>query len=243
MDNKLSCLSPHNLFATLRQLVYRLQLRIVAVFLITWLVSLSATQAQTCPPALQTPSAEQIQQALRSARNRGFLWKITKDNRSSYLYGTIHLGRLEWFFPGPDLAAALRNVDMLALEVDPLDEKIQQALVASQQEKRQVALPVKLRQRLDRQISAVCVPDQAVAHLNPIMQTVMISMLRGRFQGFEVAYGQEIALKKYPSQTNWQARHFLRVSRNSTPRSDSGYHPGNSDNSGKHTVPVRERKN
>ena len=90
-------------------------LSILTIVLIAWLVSPSSTQAQTCPPALQTPSAEQIQQAQRNIRNRGYLWKISKDNRSSYLYGTIHLGRFEWIFPGPNLRAALQAVDVLAL--------------------------------------------------------------------------------------------------------------------------------
>ncbi len=176
-------------------------LSILTIVLIAWLVSPSSTQAQTCPPALQTPSAEQIQQAQRNIRNRGYLWKISKDNRSSYLYGTIHLGRFEWIFPGPNLKAALQAVDVLALELDPLDQQIQTALATLQQKQQPVPLPPKLRQRLDHQITASCALPQTVAHLSPIMQTVIVSVLRGRFQGLEAAYGQEVVLSSLARQT------------------------------------------
>jgi uncharacterized protein YbaP (TraB family) len=163
----------------------------------------SVSQAQTaaCPPSLQVPTADQVVQARQATRNRGFLWKISKDQRISYLYGTIHLGRLEWIFPGPNLIAALSASDLLALEVDPLDEKIQAELVSVQQQKNQLTLPPKLRQRLDTQIAAACTPAQAVKHLSPIMQVVVVSMLRGRFQGLEPAYGQELALSTIARQS------------------------------------------
>jgi uncharacterized protein YbaP (TraB family) len=164
-------------------------------------VSAPDVQAQVCPPPLKAPTAEQIQQAQRSIRNRGYLWKITKDNRSSYLYGTIHIGRLEWMFPGPNLTAAWSNVDVLALEVDPLDEKMQAELMTAPAEKTSESLPQKLRQRLDRQMTAACAPSQAVTRLSPIMQALVISMLRGRFHGLESAYGQEIALSSMARQT------------------------------------------
>ena len=65
----------------------------------------------------QAPTPEQIQAAQRDARDRGFLWRISKDGRSSYLYGTLHVGKLDWAFPGPRLAEALRDTDALAVEI------------------------------------------------------------------------------------------------------------------------------
>jgi uncharacterized protein YbaP (TraB family) len=171
------------------------------VFLSIFFAILPSVQAQACPAPLQAPTAEQIQEAQKAARNRGYLWKITKNERSSYLYGTIHVGRLEWIFPGPNLIAAFSNSDLLALEVDPLDEKIQAALVSTQQKKTRLTLPPKLRQRLDKQITAACAPAQAITHLSPIMQAIVVSMLRGRFHGLEAAYGQELALSSMARQS------------------------------------------
>ena len=42
-----------------------------------------------------------LDEAQRHARDRGFLWKLEKDGRTSWLYGTVHVARLEWAFPGP----------------------------------------------------------------------------------------------------------------------------------------------
>src|SRR5882724_5290074 len=81
-----------------------------------------AAAAQTrCPPLAQPLSPEQLEAGMRDARDRGFLWRISKDGRTSYLYGTIHVGRVAWMFPGPVLTDALRASDVVALELDLSD--------------------------------------------------------------------------------------------------------------------------
>src|SRR5665213_3450317 len=68
------------------------------------------TQASaTCPPAAQALTPERVQAGMSAARDRGFLWRITKGDHSSYLYGTIHAAKLEWMFPGPTVADALHR--------------------------------------------------------------------------------------------------------------------------------------
>lgn len=42
----------------------------------------------------QPPTAEQLQQAQTAAKDRGALWKLSKDDCVSYLYGTVHVGKL-----------------------------------------------------------------------------------------------------------------------------------------------------
>ena len=61
--------------------------------------------------------------------DHGFLWRISKDGRTSYLYGTMHVGKFDWAFPGPSLMQALRATDTVALELDMLDADIQNRLV------------------------------------------------------------------------------------------------------------------
>ena len=86
--------------------------------------------AATCPPALQQPTAERMQAAQQNARDRGFLWRISKDGRVSFLYGTIHMAKFEWMFPGPIVSQALRATDTIALEMDLLDADIQAELAS-----------------------------------------------------------------------------------------------------------------
>ncbi len=47
---------------------------------------------RTCPPEARPPSPAQLEEGTRNARDRGFLWRATRDGRTSYLYGTSGYG-------------------------------------------------------------------------------------------------------------------------------------------------------
>ena len=49
---------------------------------------------------------EQVEAGMKAAEDHGFLWRVSRDGRVSYLYGTIHLARLAWVFPGPTVVEA-----------------------------------------------------------------------------------------------------------------------------------------
>ena len=63
-----------------------------------------------CPPVAGAPSPDALAAAARTASDRGPLWRIERDGRSSWLYGTLHVGRLAWAFPGPNVSAALHRL-------------------------------------------------------------------------------------------------------------------------------------
>ena len=91
-------------------------------------------QAQTsagCPPQAQSPTAPQLQAAAANARDRGLLWRVTRDGRTAYLYGSIHVGKLDWAFPGPQVTAALMASDTVALEIDIGDPQMAARLQAA----------------------------------------------------------------------------------------------------------------
>lgn len=150
------------------------------------------TLAQTntaCPPAAQAPTAEQTQAALKAARDRGFLWRLQKGGRISWLYGTLHLSRFEWVFPGPQLTQALRQADTIALELDVLDPDIRQRLVAPSADAPPPTLSDTLSQRLKRQIELACLPLQALETLSPALQAATLTVMAGRWDGLDPAYG------------------------------------------------------
>lgn len=71
-----------------------------------------------CPPGLHV-SSEQIQQAAHSRQpDRGPLWELSKDGRRSFLYGTVHVAKLEWDIPGPVVRQALVASRQLLVELD-----------------------------------------------------------------------------------------------------------------------------
>jgi uncharacterized protein YbaP (TraB family) len=147
-----------------------------------------------CPPAPQPPTAEEIQAAQREARDRGFLWRISKQGRTSYLYGTLHVGKLPWIFPGPRLRDAMTGTDTLALEIDVTDPELMRNPPAAVTAP--LAMPDAMRQRLSRQIVAACLPEQALQRLNPLMQAVTLTVLSARWEGLQADYAQEVVLAR-----------------------------------------------
>jgi len=148
--------------------------------------------AAACPPVTQAPTAEQIQAAQREARDRGFLWRVTKQGRSSYLFGTMHLGKMPWIFPGPRLQEALTQTDTLALEIDLTDPAVLQNPPGAATAPMPLTEP--MRARLSRQITAACVPAAALQRLNPLMQAITLTVLSARWEGLDSSFGQEIVL-------------------------------------------------
>ena len=78
-----------------------------ALALAATLCSMAARAQADCPPTPQMPTAEQVQTLLREARDHGMLWRLERDGRVGWLYGTLHVGRQAWSAPGPRLLAAL----------------------------------------------------------------------------------------------------------------------------------------
>jgi uncharacterized protein YbaP (TraB family) len=148
-----------------------------------------------CPPSLQPPTTEQVQAARKSTRDRGVLWKITRDGATSHLYGTVHVGKLDWAIPGPNLGAALGASDTIALEIDPTDPAL--AARMTMPAAAAPALPPALQQRLARRLDAACLAPPLREHIerqHPILRAVTLALLEARWEGLDVSYGQEILL-------------------------------------------------
>ena len=147
-----------------------------------------------CPPAAAPLTPELFASGLREARDHGFLWRISKDGRSSFLYGTIHAARLEWMFPGPTIMEAMTASDTVALELDVLDTDIQSRLAASLGAARREALPAPLAQRLERRRKAECVDAASFAGFAPEFQIASLSVLAARRDGYDPSYAIDLAL-------------------------------------------------
>ncbi len=164
------------------------------IFLLALLVPSIAT-AQICPAQPTAPSNEKIQALAKSAKDRGFLWKIEKDGRTGYLYGTIHVNKLEWSIPGPKTVAALAASELIAFELDILDPDIQaQFSDPSKFGIKPTVLPAKLKQRMEAIAQRVCAPAAAMAAMHPILQLATLTILDARFAELEMGYGSEIVM-------------------------------------------------
>lgn len=163
---------------------------------LTLLLLLSSVHAMavSCPPALESPTAEMIQSGMSNARDHGFLWRISKDGRASYLYGTIHLGKFNWMFPGKLVMKAIRETDTIALELDMLDKNVQADMAKHMAKLRSSALPAALDKRLRKQAELNCVSYESIASLTPEFQVVAVTMMEGRKAGLESSYAIDAVL-------------------------------------------------
>lgn len=142
----------------------------------------AAEPAPLCPPPLPT------QAGTAPERDRGLLWRVTRDGRSSWLYGTLHVGKPAWRRFGPQVAAALRATDVLALEIDPADP----ALIAALAELQPGALlPETVQARLDRAYQRACISRDAMATLHPVLQATTLTVLEARWLGMDPGYAME----------------------------------------------------
>lgn len=150
--------------------------------------------AKECPPTPQPPTPELMQQLHAQAKDRGALWKLTKEGRSSYLYGTVHIGRMEWAVPGPRLQEALRATEVLAVELDLTAPSFPGEFQQAQAQATPLTLSAEEQGRLDAQADAACLPRGALAGLHPLMQAVTYVSLSGRHDGLDPAFAQESML-------------------------------------------------
>jgi uncharacterized protein YbaP (TraB family) len=149
----------------------------------------------TCPPAPDALSPELFSAAEKQAQDRGFLWRITKDDRVSYLYGTLHVGKADWMAPGPLIRQALAETDLTALEIDPLDPQIREEMgdaAVLQSGHKPVAKA--LRQRLLKIWRDQCLPESTFNDAAPELQVMTLTFMVGRSDGLQPMYGAEVML-------------------------------------------------
>lgn len=172
--------------------------RLLVALILAWLAPCGRAGAQAaaaCPEPAPAPSPQQLERARNGARDHGFLWRIRKDGHDSYLYGSLHVGKPAWAFPGPALRAALTAADTLALELDISDPATARQLGEGLRSRSQVSADdAAVRQRLQRQRAQACVDGATMQGQPPLLQAIGLTLLAAHRDGLDAAYGQESML-------------------------------------------------
>ena len=157
------------------------------------LAQAASSAEASCPPQAQPPTRELMRQAQQQAADRGFLWRISRDGRDSFLYGTIHAGRPEWFALGPRTEAALFRTGVLALEINVTDPAVLAELrrAASGAPR---ALPAELVQSLRAAWAAECLPEADLAQGATEYHATQLAVAQAQRQGLFPLYGAESVL-------------------------------------------------
>jgi uncharacterized protein len=152
-------------------------------------------QAQgSCPPA--APSVQDVQAGALHAdgRDRGFLWRLTRGGRTSWLYGTVHASRPDWVRPGPRVQSALAASEVLALELDPSDPELMRAFSAPPDPARVARVTAGLGRRIADAAARECVSAAALERLQPVLQLATLSLQETRRDGFHPELAVDVVL-------------------------------------------------
>jgi len=161
-------------------------LRLAALLMCLALIGPGAWAQASCPPPLPTQASTGHERD--RDRDRGLLWRITRDGRSSFLFGTLHVGKPAWRRFGPQMSAALRATDVLALEIDPTDPELADAMAEIQPGG---ALPEALQKRLNEAYARACVAPESLATLHPVLQATTLMVLEARWLGMDASLAME----------------------------------------------------
>jgi uncharacterized protein YbaP (TraB family) len=104
------------------------------------------------------------------------------------------VGRPGWVFPGATVMNALRDSDLVALELDLMDPGIVARLRAGMAWRADRALNGGLAERLAAQVRAACLSDQLLTRMTPEMVATTLTMMAARRDGLDPAYAIDTAM-------------------------------------------------
>lgn len=154
------------------------------------------TPQESRPPAADPA---EIWQKMQTAPPRGLLYKVTKNGRTAYLFGTIHVGTPDFFPLDLITTQALAQSSELAVEIDPTQtDKVQSALqryaVIPASERHNAQFPPVLKQRLLTQLNALNLSAEVAETLKPWMSALTLAIGSMTKAGFSSEYAVDLYL-------------------------------------------------
>lgn len=146
-----------------------------------------------CPPPFSPPTQAEVQAMAAHMQDRGLLWRVQDGERTSWLYGTLHVGKREWMLPGRTIVRSMYGADLLALELDLLNPQVMQQLSEGFKARADApALPADLEARLALQRKRACAEHLSAER--PDAQLLGLVSQLGRKQGLMAEFGADLLL-------------------------------------------------
>ncbi len=153
-------------------------------------------QAPRCPVPASVPDKSRMAQIFQTSPDRGFLWKVTKDGHSSWLYGTLHVAKQDWLMPGPLTRAAILHSSEVALELDLNAPDTATTLRQPEDPTRWAHLVQSGRKaKVDALMDQQCVPSAAFAHVAVGVEAAGVEALASRQDGYYPDYAVDAVLQ------------------------------------------------
>jgi uncharacterized protein len=153
--------------------------------------------SDNCPPRPNSLDPDVMKSVAASAKNHGFLWRISKNDQTSYLYGTIHLSKFDTMFPGPTVKEALNASNSLALELDMLDPAIQKSMQQKMLSMQGHSLPEKQEKAIKQIAQQECIPYDAISAMTPELQVTTLQLSQARRDALFSKFAIDVMLSGY----------------------------------------------
>jgi hypothetical protein len=172
--------------------------RIARLLLIILLAGWQGAWAETGLSAVPEADAEEAEalRQMQAAPSRGLLFAVSKNGQTAYLFGTLHVGKAD-FFP-LDLTAtqAMAQSGELVLEIDAsqadkMRAGLQRYAMLPPPQTLDATLPPQLKQRLHTRLDALEIPRASVQPLKPWMATLTLTVGALKQQGYGFEYATE----------------------------------------------------
>lgn len=155
----------------------------------------------TCPPSARVITPAQLQVIHAQAVDRGMLWRAERNGKPFYLYASMHLGKREWFAPGPALKSALSQSHRLFLELDPFAPQgaasVASAAAAPKKKPLYMAASPHWQSSINQLARDACIPEQTLVSMNVFSRLRTLGYAQAQYDGMHRVYSLERMLSNY----------------------------------------------
>ena len=128
-----------------------------------------------------------------TAPNHGALFRVEQGGHTLYVFGTIHVGAPDFYPLEPRVTAALKQADVLALEIDPLGDQrrlagaVQRYGMVARSGPAAPALAPEWQQRLERLLKQYGIASESVAMMKPWLLASLLTVSEFSAQGYNTS--------------------------------------------------------
>lgn len=162
-------------------------------------LGLGALLAGAAPLFAQDTLAGASLQPSTAVRQGGAMFQIQRDGHSAYVFGTIHVGKADFYPLDAKVLQALQQSCCLALEIDPGNTQAMIPLMKKygfylDGKPHQKDLPPKLQKQLAALLGKYNMAPEQVASLKPWLIATMLGISEYASQGYLSQYGVDSTL-------------------------------------------------
>jgi uncharacterized protein len=162
-------------------------------------LGLGALLASAPPIFAQDASIAASLQPTASVRQGGAMFQIQRDGHSAYVFGTIHVGKADFYPLDAKILQAIQQSSCIALEIDPNNTQAMIPLMKKyglylDGKSHQKDLPPKLQKELAVLLEKYNMTPDQVANLKPWLIATMLGINEYASQGYLSQYGVDITL-------------------------------------------------